>query len=96
MYSLGDGPGGLLVLSSAVTLALIAREISAAHPITRHVRAAFLWAAVSIAAVSGIYFAFAWSVPVGVDVRPWAKAVSGLAASVSAWHGWQVARAARP
>ena len=95
MYSLSDGPGGLLVFASAVVLALIARELNTAHPTIRLVRSALLWAALAIASIAVIYWAFAWSVPVGVDVRPWAKTVSGVSAAVSAWYGWQVVRRTR-
>ena len=92
MYSLADGPAGLLVLSSAVVLTMVSREILLSHPVTLMIRRAFQWAALSIAAVAVIYFAFAWSIDVGIDVRPWAKAVSGVAAGVSAWYGWRVVR----
>lgn len=90
MYSLADGPAGLIVLTSAVVLALVAREILPSHPVTLLVRRAFQWAALSIAAVAAIYFGFAWSIDVGADVRPYGKAVSGVAAGVSAWYGWRV------
>lgn len=90
MYSLADGPAGLIVFASAVVLALVGREILPSHPVTLSVRRAFQWAALSIAAVAAIYFAFAWSIDVGVEVRPYGKAVGGVAAGVSAWYGWRV------
>lgn len=95
LYDLSDGPAGLLVLSSAAVLALIGRECWPGHPTTRMIGNALYWAAISIAAVAVIYFAFAWSVDVGKTVRPWAKTVSGIAAGVSAWCGLQVVRRGR-
>ena len=94
MHSLADGPAGLIVFASAVVLAVLSREIVTTHPTGARIRAAFLWASASIAAVAVIYWAFAYSLDVGIAVRPWAKAVSGATAGVSAWHGYQATRAA--
>lgn len=93
MYSLSDGPAGLIVFASAVVLALIGRELLPNHPVSRRIGHAFYLAAVSIAAIACIYWAFAVSLDVGIAVRPWAKAVSGAAAGAAAWQGIQVIRA---
>lgn len=71
--------------TGAVVLAISAMAmLSAALGIGGRIRAALVPMAVNVAAVAAIFASFAYSVEVGMDVRPWAKAADGIAALVAA------------
>ena len=74
-----DATGAVVLTITAGTM------LTCGHLIGGRVRAVLIALAVNVLAVACIFAAFAYSVPVGVDVRPVAKAVDGAAAFVAAF-----------
>lgn len=73
-----DAQAALILGMTAATMFAAGRVIGG--PVARA-----LWAlAVNVAAVAAIFAGFAVSTDVGFVVRPWAKAVDGVAAMVAA------------
>lgn len=82
LYTFSDGPGGLIVLSSAITL-YTTGKIQTGTRVGIALSNICFWAALSIMFVSFIYFAFAINVDIGLATRGWFKAASGFCAFMS-------------
>lgn len=75
---MSDTTGALILAMTACTM------LAAGHVIGGRVQAALVPMAVNVAAVATIFGGFAYSVEVGMDIRPVAKFVDGAAAIVAA------------
>lgn len=95
LYSLSDGPAGLLLLTSSGALAWLGWALNPHHYVTRMIGYALALAATSIGFIACIYFAFAISLDVGLQTRGALKALSGVFAFGSAICGFNVIRYVR-
>jgi len=95
LYSLSDGPAGLLLLTSSGALAWLGWALNPHHYVTRMIGYALALAATSIGFIACIYFAFAISLDVGLQTRGALKALSGVFAFGSAMCGVNVIRYVR-
>lgn len=75
---MSDQTGAVVLLIAAGTM------LAAGLAIGGRVRDALILMAVNVAAVGMIFAGFAYSVDVGMQVRPWAKAIDGIAALAAA------------
>ncbi|MCP4742457.1 MAG: hypothetical protein GY871_09590 [Actinomycetales bacterium] len=81
---MNDTTGALVLAITAATM------LAAGRMIGGRVQTVLVPMAVNVAAVACIFAAFAYSLDVGIDVRPVAKAVDGAAAltAAAALHRW--------
>jgi len=73
-----DAAGAVVLTITAMTM------FAAGQMVGGRLRRVLMPMACNVLAVGAIFAAFAYSVPVGMDVRPFAKAADGLAAVVAA------------
>jgi len=81
MPTISNGPSAIILAVTVVFLLVLARQINPATRTARSTQNALWMGAINVAAVAGMYAAWAWA-PLGfaIEFRTWAKLVDGLAA----------------
>ncbi len=87
VYQVSDLAGGLIVAMSAFVLYFLGNQTPNHSRLGVALANICFWAALSIMFVACIYWAFAINVDLGLKLRGWFKAGSGVCAFISAGLG---------
>lgn len=87
LYQVSDLAGGTIVAMSAFVLYFLGNQTPSGSSLGRALANICFWAALSIMFVAFIYWSFAISVDLGLDLRGWFKAASGICAFISGGLG---------
>lgn len=81
MPTISNAPAAIILAVTVVFLLVLARQINPATRTARSTQNVLWMAAINVAAVGGMYAAWAWApLNVALEFRTWAKLVDGLAA----------------
>jgi len=83
LYQVSDLAGGTIVAMSAFVLYFLGNQTPSGSRLGRALANICFWAALSIMFVALIYWSFAISVDLGLELRGWFKAASGVCAFIS-------------
>lgn len=83
LYQVSDLAGGTIVASSAFVLYFLGNQTPSGSSLGRALANICFWAALAIGFVALIYWSFAINVDLGLELRGWFKAASGVCAFVS-------------
>lgn len=83
LYQVSDLAGGTIVASSAFVLYFLGNQTPSGSSLGRALSNICFWAALAIGFVALIYWAFAISVDLGLQLRGWFKAASGVCAFIA-------------
>ena len=87
LYQVSDLAGGMIVAMSAFVLYFLGNQTPSGSRLGRALANICFWAALSIMFVAFIYWAFAINVDLGLELRGWFKAASGICAFISGGLG---------
>ena len=87
LYQVSDLAGGMIVAMSAFVLYFLGNQTPSGSRLGLALANICFWAALSIGFVALIYWAFAINVDLGLELRGWFKAASGVCAFVSGGLG---------
>ena len=83
LYEVSDLAGGTIVASSAFVLWFLGNQTPSGSRLGRALANICFWAALGIGFVALIYWSFAINVDLGLELRGWFKAASGVCAFVA-------------